>query len=87
MNTKRYLTRAAVAAVLICAAPAYSQVLGGNATGALGGTLGGGLGGATGSGHAMGSGTLGGTFDTDAAGRIGRGAEGERGSEEKPQDG
>ncbi|MEJ1962433.1 MAG: hypothetical protein WDO56_13180 [Gammaproteobacteria bacterium] len=46
MNTKRILTSAAVAAVLSCAAPAYSQVLGGGAGGALGGTLNGGLGGA-----------------------------------------
>ncbi len=76
MNTKHYLTRAAVAAVLICAAPAYSQVLGGNATGAT-------------RRHPRwrpqrhrrlrprdGRRPLGGAFDTDTVGRVGRGAEG-----------
>ena len=75
MNTKQLLTSAAVAAVLSCAAPAYSQVLGGNAAGGLGGTLNGGLGGVSGAGQAMGNGSLGGTLDTDRVGRIGHTAE------------
>jgi len=67
MNTKHILASAAAAAVLSFAAPAYSQILGGNATGGLGGTLSGGLGGVTGSGQGGLSGSLPGTLPGPAA--------------------
>jgi hypothetical protein len=62
MNTKQWIIGAGAATVLACAAPAYSQLLGGNIVGGLGGAAGGSTGGPA-SGAIMGA--LGGSYDSD----------------------
>ncbi|HEY4645159.1 MAG TPA: hypothetical protein VIH25_02655 [Steroidobacteraceae bacterium] len=69
MNTHRLIAKIAAATVLMCAAPVYAQVLGGNIGGGLGGTLTGGAHGV----DAMTRGSVNGSISGNADGITRRG--------------